>query len=430
MLNQTLMAVGKSVSKVTRSLGLGDGSTWPGHIALKANKHFISQTLKASQMNTIIVAGTNGKTTTSSLLATILTSDGKRVLQNASGANLLNGIASSILLSTNQTGKLEKDYAIFEVDENALPLILQEVIPEYVILLNLFRDQLDRYGEVASIATKWQKALHSLPANTSIILNADDPQIAYLGESTNARKYYFSVKSPSVSSLPQLHAVDSLYCPRCGEKLQYATYVFAHLGTWKCLSCGLKQPKSDLDTSPYYPVMGTYNQYNTHAALLAARLLGVTDSSREAGLKKFTPVFGRQENLVLNGRKINIFLSKNPTGFNESLRTAKELKAQHILLVLNDRIPDGRDVSWIWDTDIEGILTGNEKLIISGDRAYDMALRIKYADMGISLQVFSNLAQAIRQGISMIPNDETLFILPTYSAMLDARQIITGKKIL
>ncbi len=438
MLNFLLISAGKIFSRLVKSFNLGHGSTWPGHIALQVNKDFIRDILRKSRTKLIIVTGTNGKTTTSKLIAHILEKSGSKVFLNESGANLLNGIASSILLNATFTGKLDYDFAIFESDENALPHILKEISPDYLIILNLFRDQLDRYGEVNTIAIKWQEAIKKLD-KTMLILNADDPAVAYLGVSANAK--YFSAHHHGEKELKQIHAVDSIYCPQCGNKLVFKTFTFSHLGNWECKKCGLKRPKANIDQVECYPLKGLYNQYNVHSAVLLAQTIGISREAIMQSLKSFLPAFGRQEEIEIQGKKVQIFLSKNPTGFNESLRTIKKLGAKNILFVLNDRIPDGRDVSWIWDTDIEGILDGKETISISGDRVYDMALRIKYAFENKNLKlktqkynsifkIFEKLEDALTSGLEEIATSETLYILPTYTAMLETRKILTGKKIL
>lgn len=438
MRNKPVIALGKIVSYGVQKLNLGNGSTWPGHIALKYNKFFIRDILKTSKTKTIIVTGTNGKTTTSKLIATILKRQGKTVLHNDSGANLLNGIASSLLLHTSIQDGLQYDYAIFEVDENALPLVLQEITPTYLIILNLFRDQLDRYGELNSIAAKWARAIQNLAGKTMLILNADDPLVAYLGKNNDNRVIYFSCNDVLIHRNSQQlkdHAADSTYCPKCGNKLKFNSIIFSHLGNWECKTCGLKRPQINTIGSTIYPLSGLYNQYNIHAAILFARHEHITNSRITAALREFKPAFGRQEELTVKNKRIKIFLSKNPTGFNESLRTIKEMGAKTILFILNDRIPDGRDVSWIWDTDIENILEGNERIFVSGDRVYDMTLRIKYAGentdyKGQIANCFENLKEAINASLDATENGNTLYILPTYTAMLEVRKILTGRKIL
>jgi lipid II isoglutaminyl synthase (glutamine-hydrolysing) len=433
MLNSLIITFGKLFSTSLRLLNLGDGSTWPGHIALSANKHFINQVLQKSKTKIIIVAGTNGKTTTSSLIAHVLTQNSKSVLQNKSGANLLNGIASSILLHCNKTGKLSADFAIFEIDESNLSLILQEIEPDYLILLNLFRDQLDRYGEVNIVAGKWKDALQKLANKTTLILNADDPQIAYLGTDTEAKTQYFCFNDLNHESKITQLAADSTYCPNCDNKLTYKKITFSHLGDWLCENCGLKRPRPDIENFPIYPLPGTYNKYNIHAAALVLNEIGLDNKQIEESFSSFKPAFGRQEIVEYKGKNVQIFLSKNPTSFNQSFKAITELQAKTLLIVLNDRIPDGRDISWIWDTDISGI-DRFKHILVSGDRVYDMALRLKY-ELGIKnydsrIKTHENLKDAIEKAINSLNKDETLYVLPTYSAMLETRKILTGKKIL
>jgi UDP-N-acetylmuramyl tripeptide synthase len=426
MRNIPLITIGKTISQISKSLNRGNGSTWPGHIALKGNPYFVRDMLAKSNTKIIIVAGTNGKTTTASLIAAGLAKNGKVVLQNESGANLLNGIASTLLLHSNRYGKLPYDFAIFEVDENALPQVLGQVTPDYLVLLNLFRDQLDRYGEINTITKKWEATLQFLPKQTKIILNADDSQIAYLGNEKKAQTLYFGLPGEKTQHTQQ--AADSTSCPKCGAPLIFEETTFSHLGKWHCNQCGLKRPHVDLNGFQTYPLSGTYNQYNTHAAVLVLKHIGLSDKQIVASLRDFKPAFGRQETITYKNKNVQIFLSKNPTSFNQSFATIKDLKATTLLLVLNDRIPDGRDVSWIWDTDLTGI-HHFKQIIIAGDRVYDMALRIKYENY-TNFQTYESLEEAIDIGINAITPTETLFILPTYSAMLDARKILTGKKIL
>lgn len=424
--NLLLILLGKLLSKIFRVLNLGNGSTWPGHIALTVNPHFISQQLQKSKIKTILIAGTNGKTTTSTLIRTALEENGKKVIQNQSGANLLNGMASTVMLNSSNQGKLPYDYAIFEVDENALPQILKETKPDFLLLLNLFRDQLDRYGEVNSIAKNWNTAFDKLSERTTLILNADDPQIAYLG---NKRKsLYFGLGNSQFSTDKTQQAADSVYCPKCGEKLIFHATAFSHLGDWECKKCGLKRPKVENKKFTIYPLSGLYNKYNILSANLLLKQLGLTEEEIEESLTHFKPAFGRQEVITYKKKQIQLFLSKNPTSFNQSYTTIKDLGASTLVLVLNDRIPDGRDVSWIWDVDLPEI--GKFKnIIITGDRVYDMALRVKYEEYK-KFQTFENLDEAINKAIEILPPNETLYILPTYSAMLEVRKIITGRKIL
>ncbi len=428
MLNLILILTGKLLSFISVYLNLGNGSTWPGHIALNINPDFAGEILKKSKTKIILITGTNGKTTTAKILESILEKDGKRVLTNKSGANLLNGIASSLIMEAGANGKVNKDYAIFETDESALSEVASRLTPDFLIALDLFRDQLDRYGEVDTIYKNWKSIYSDLKGKTKFILNGDDPRIAYLGMETDVDAKYFGLDEPAFkTNIPQ-YAADSSICPRCSHTLEFKPLYFSHIGVWECPSCGLKRPRISLNKSPSYPLEGIYNIYNTLASVLTAQELGVEKEAIEKGLIDFKPAFGRQEELNIDNRKVKLFLSKNPTGFNESLRTINSLKAGYLLIVLNDRIPDGRDISWIWDIDFENLLKTKTTINLAGDRVYDMALRLKYA--GLKTLNFEDLDEAINNVLEKVSEGETLYILPTYSAMLEVRKILTGKKIL
>jgi UDP-N-acetylmuramyl tripeptide synthase len=430
MRNRLIITGGKSLSQISKKLNVGHGSTWPGHMALKANPRFIEEILSDSQTKVIMVAGTNGKTTTSRIIRTILEENNTKVIHNESGANLLNGIASTLLLRAGKKGKITAQYAIFEVDENALPHALAKITPDYLIILNLFRDQLDRYGEVSIIAKKWQDALDKLTSQTVVLLNADDPQVAFLGEKTKAKLQYFGLTNKSGGTVSS-YSADSLYCPQCGTKLHYSQKTYSHLGKWSCPHCGLKRPDISDVAPPYLPLSGTYNEYNTTAAVLLASLLSFSHDSIDKGLRSVTPAFGRQEIIDVDGKKVQLFLSKNPTGFNESLRTITDQKAKNVMFVLNDRVADGHDVSWIWDVDFESFIQSFDTITVSGDRWYDVALRMKYSDMPTArYSTYELLQEALRKALAATPDGQMLYILPTYTAMLEVRKILKGRSIL
>lgn len=403
----------KIISKISLLLNLGNGSTWPGHIALQINPRILQDLESKLKYGSVIIAGTNGKTTTSKLIREVLQKKYTAV-HNESGANLLNGITSALIRNPGQIG-------VFEVDENTLPQLIDNFTPRITVLLNLFRDQLDRYGEVNTIALKWKKALEKLPETSTVILNADDPQIAFLGQNLKAKVIYFGLENPKLFLKNPEHATDSTYCPKCGEKLSYDGIYYSHIGIWKCPKCGLKRPKPAMPTiAP--PLLGTYNLSNSAAAEAVLKELKFIDFNFD----NFQPAFGRQEEIKIDNKTIKILLSKNPTGFNQSIRTLNEYskKEKTVMLVLNDRIPDGRDISWIWDVDFENLKV--TKIYISGDRCFDMGLRIKYADFK-NYEIIQNLNSCIKKAIEAT---NELYILPTYSAMLEARKIIKGKKIL
>lgn len=426
-INFFLIIIGKLFILLSKSFNMGSGSTWPGHIALKINPNFNKDILKKTTAKKIVIAGTNGKTTTGSIINTVLISNNKTVVHNQAGANLLNGLASSLIQNSSFSANINRDYIIFESDEFALPQILEDIQPDYLVCLNLFRDQLDRYGELDSVARKWKNSLKNLNANTNLILNADDPLVSYLGEGKNDNVLYFGLSDKE--NLKRIkHGADSLYCPKCSNKLTFDTVYFSHLGNWHCTSCKLKRPKLSISNFQYFPLPGIYNKYNT----LAASLLLLSENFNERqivnGLKNFKPVFGRQEKIRYKDHEIVIFLSKNPTSFNESLSTVKDLGEKNLMFVINDRIPDGLDVSWIWDIGFERIIDKSYNICVSGDRCYDMGTRLKYA------QLFSHIEQDLKTAIDKtlegLNDNEKLYILPNYSAMLDVRKILLGRKLL
>ena len=467
-LNTIIIILCKSIYWFINTLKLGSGSTWPGHIALNLNKNFIKESLTRlrptkqgfgevstdvrvskinSQLKMILIAGTNGKTTTSTLIKFILERSGKRVFQNEEGANLLNGIASAIIKNSDFWGKLNYDFAVFEVDENSLPLALKEINPFSLIILNLFRDQLDRYGEVNTIALKWREVLLTLSSETALIINGDDPQLSYIGQSINKRVFFFGLDESEMKNMIIGHDVDSIYCPKCNKMLDYRKVAYSHLGVFSCNHCDFKRPSPELEQLRFsvknFSLKGLYNLYNLRAVLtLFVKVLNFKIDQIIKLLNDFQPAFGRQEIINYQERKFQLLLSKNPTGFNQSIEVAKEIIGEgkaNLLLVLNDRIPDGRDVSWIWDVDMENIteLRGKHhgitrkltRIFVSGDRVFDMGLRLKYAGIKDFI-IEKNLNKAVKELVKKTKKDEKILVLATYTGMLEVRKILLGRKLL
>jgi lipid II isoglutaminyl synthase (glutamine-hydrolysing) len=438
------VGVAKTITGVVRSLGLGAASVLPGEISRRLHPRLLPLLFEQVSQGVILVVGTNGKTTTSLLLKQILSDSGFQVVHNSSGANLINGLITALLNSTDITGKLSADYAILEVDENILPLLLKDCQPKYILALNLFRDQLDRYGEVDTIAQRWGKAIAPLPDETTIILNADDPTLSHLGQqlASKVKVIYFGLNEPELYLEEIPHAVDSIYCPCCGHLLDYQGVYLSHLGDYHCPSCGFAKSKTALDSQAYPQILiGVYNKYNTLAAALLAKEIGIPTDAIFSTIKNFKAAFGRAEELEIEDKQVRILLSKNPVGMNETIRAVNNIKktgkSSVTLVVLNDRIPDGTDVSWIWDVDTEELVKLGGTIIVSGDRVYDMVLRLTYSSAEIEsnnpnfqLIVKEDLSTAIKTALEHTQATETLHILPTYSAMLEVREILVGRKIL
>ena len=430
--------VAKTIAAIVRSLDLGAASVLPGAIASRFHPQLLSLLSSQVSRGVILIVGTNGKTTTSLLLRKMLETQGYKIVHNASGANLINGLIAVLLEHGNLIGKLTADYAILEVDENVLPLVLQQCQPKYILGLNLFRDQLDRYGEVDSISQRWQRAIAPLPSETTIILNGDDPSLSYLGQQLSQQVLYFGLQEPELYLEKMSHAVDSIYCPRCGHLLNYEGVYLSHLGDFHCPSCGFAKSTLAVKSGEWPQILiGVYNKYNTMAAGLLAQTMGIALEDIKETIKNFQAAFGRAEELTVEEKQVRILLAKNPVGMNETIRAVNEIKAggkaSTTLMVLNDRIPDGTDVSWIWDVDTEKLVSLGGKIIVSGDRVYDMALRLEYSTMSnddFQLIIKEDLQEAIATALQETPPEETLHIIPTYSAMLEVRQVLTGRQIL
>lgn len=394
----------------------------------------VAASLSASLANgSLLVSGTNGKTTTTRLIASMLGAAGRRVVHNRAGANLMSGITTALLQSGGDSG-------LFEVDEATLPAAVDELKPKLVLCLNLFRDQLDRYGELNALGSKWGAALARISPDGCVLLNADDPLVASLGGDLPCRVKYFGMDSPGQRLPAMQHAADSTYCPRCGALLEFEDIYYGHLGHYSCGSCGFARPEPDFvgrdvrlefDAPARFTVdglsmesglPGLYNVYNVLAASAAALTLGLPPELITASVRTFSGAFGRAETVEIEGKRLRLLLAKNPVGFNELIRTLlMDPDPLRLYLALNDRIADGEDVSWIWDVDLEQLAGRCAALIAGGTRAEDMAVRLKYAGCPPST-LASDHAAAIRLLLDSTPRGGTAYAIPTYTAMLELRQ--------
>jgi len=366
---------------------------------------------------------------------------------------MMRGIASALVGAAGWSGEMasaRKRLGIFEVDEATLPYAVNAVRPRAVLFTNLFRDQLDRYGEVEHVARVWRATVDALPTSVAVVLNADDPAVASLADVAKGRVVSYGMKDTSSGVGTLEHAADARWCSTCGAELTYDAVCYGHLGHWRCTKCGRARPEPDvqcgrLDIAPDHldlalwlpegqvavrvPLTGLYNAYNALAAAATAVALGLDRDAVERGLKSFTAAFGRQERMRVAGREVQVILAKNPAGLNQVIRaiTANGSQAD-IVLVLNDNIADGRDVSWIWDVDFELLAGQTRSVTVSGMRAWDMALRLKYAgiygDGAPSPRVEPKAAQALKQALEQTPAGGTLYVIPTYTAMLEVRDLL------
>jgi lipid II isoglutaminyl synthase (glutamine-hydrolysing) len=455
------LAAAKLSGEAIRRLGRGGGTAAPGLIADRLDPRLLGKITARLPQGSIVVAGTNGKTTTSRMIADILEASGRSVAHNRSGSNLVRGVASALAAQSTITGDPRADCGVIESDEAALPEILRQVQPRVLVLNNLFRDQLDRYGELAAIANRWRPALQRLGPETTVIVNADDPTLAAITEGIEAPRLLFGLDDPDpryqLDRLP--HAVDATVCRECGADLVYDALYSAHLGAWRCSACGNARPplevagtaialdgvdalqvtvrignnESDTRDLPLsVAVPGLYNVYNTVAACAAALAFGIADTIIAGALGVFQSAFGRIERVTVEGRTLTMALVKNPVGFNETLRMlVAESGGLQVptLIAINDLFADGRDVSWLWDVDFEILASGDAPLSTTGLRGADMANRLKYAGVpsGRIHPLDSDLAAGLDAFVASLPPDGTGYILPTYTAMLGLREILAGR---
>ncbi len=446
----TLPAVlaSKAAGLASRRLGRGGGTALPGLVAERLAPDIVARLARTLGGGAVIVTGTNGKTTTARMLTDILRAGGTPVIHNRSGSNLMRGLAATVTAAAALNGRIpdaERTAAVLEVDEATIPAAVTAVRPQSIIFTNLFRDQLDRYGEVDSITALWRRAVAVLPPSATVILNADDPSVAALRHETRARVLTFGVDDVGAAAGEEEHPADARWCARCGAEFEYSARFFWHVGHWRCRGCGDQRPQPDVAATGIeawadgqrvhvatpagalrvrLPLAGLYNAYNALAAVAAAGVLDATPEQTERALRGFTAAFGRQETLRVRGRDVRILLCKNPAGVNQVLRTlaaGESGRPVHLLMILNDGIADGRDVSWIWDVDYE-VLHGRTALVVaSGTRAADMALRLKYAGLSERLMVEDGIQAAAGRALSQTPAGGRLYVLPTYTAMLAVR---------
>jgi lipid II isoglutaminyl synthase (glutamine-hydrolysing) len=436
---QAGLLAARATGTALRLAGRG-GTSLPGKVLMRADPHAIAHLAARLERGSVVVSATNGKTTTAAMIATILGRTGTRLVHNRAGANMAGGVAAALASGTGDMG-------LFEVDEFWLGPVASELEPRAVLLGNLFRDQLDRYGELEIIADRWAAIVAGLPPATGLVLNADDPLVADLGR--NREALYYGVQDDALA-LPELqHASDSKHCRRCGHAYVYEAAYLAHLGRYECPNCGARRPDPAISASEVelrgirsaaftlttpegrrrieLPLPGLYNVYNALGAAALCLQLGVALDEVAAGLAAVAPAFGRAETIELEGRPTSILLIKNPAGANEVLRTlALEAKKLDLFGVLNDRTADGRDVSWVWDADWEIVAPHVRRLTCSGTRAAELALRLKYAGVDPArLDVVDDLEQGLDRALAS--GSGPLFALPTYTALLELKELLARR---
>ena len=442
------LAVARAIGTASRASGRGGGTTLPGRLLLRLEPEALSRLGSRLDRGTTVLSATNGKTTTAGMIAAALEADGRQPVHNRAGSNMTWGVATALLEQRGHEG-------LFEVDEAWLSRVAAQLDPAVMVLGNLFRDQLDRYGELETLAEDWARTVAARVGRTHFVLNADDPTIADLGRDADGAPRpgvtYFGIEDAS-QALPELqHAFDAKHCRRCGQPYAYERAFVGHLGHYSCPGCGAERPVPAVAATAIelrgmegsrvtmrtprgklrldLPLPGLYNVYNALAAVTAALELGVAPERIAAALRELRAAFGRVETIEVDSQPLSIMLIKNPTGANEVLRTLRMEAGEaglDLWLGLNDRIADGRDVSWIWDADFELLAGSVRRVVCAGTRAPEMAVRLKYAGLPPeAIAVEPDIGRSLDAALTGAQG--RLFALPTYTALLELRKLLADR---
>jgi UDP-N-acetylmuramyl tripeptide synthase len=434
------VAVGKLAIYLSRIAG-NQGTDFPGRLARKIYPHILTSLAGHIQNGIIIVTGTNGKTTTSNMIAEIFRTNASSYVHNRAGANMLSGITTAFIKATSLSGQRDFDYALLETDEANVPLLLQEVNATMLIITNFFRDQLDRYGELDHTINLIKNAVQG--SKLELILNADDPLQSDFASRTGLKCYYYGFDDTVYDEFVSADSREGRYCVFCGHELQYARYHYAQLGEYHCPNCANHNPAlhftgQNLKMDPginfqvnglalHSSYQGFYNAYNILAAVSLGKRLGIQNEVIQRAIFTYQPRAGRMEKFMIADKPCLLVLVKNPTGLNQSLSMLLlDPREKSLFFALNDNAADGRDISWIWDADVETVTRPEariRKIICSGQRSGDIALRMKYAGYSTDdIRIESRLQEGI--ALAVAEASETAYILCTYTALFSCRQIM------
>jgi lipid II isoglutaminyl synthase (glutamine-hydrolysing) len=443
------LAAGKGSGAAARLLKVGGGTSLPGAVARRIDPLVLQKIAAASSARTAVILGSNGKTTTCRMLAALAQAAGISVAQNRSGSNLLQGVTSVAVREASLRSRMNAQLLVLEVDEAAVRRVAPEVAPDMILVTNVFRDQLDRFGEMYSVARGLEAAIEALPAHASAVLNGDDPLVASFARRATARRLYYGLTARSAGAVVPGHAADTTRCVRCQHDLTFRRVYVSHLGDYECRGCGTRRPDLDIavtgmQASPdggtdvtaetpagtvqvHVPLPGLHNVYNAAAALAAAFALGTLEpqTARHA-LTGLRPAFGRLEQIRANGRVTVLSFVKNPTSYNTTLRMILERPGRKHVLAAHSNTPvDGEDFAWLWDVDIEELVPDLASLVVSGTRAAEVALRMKYAGAGVAgMRVIPQRQAALDTALACLPPEEPLYILAGYTPMREFRRIM------
>lgn len=444
------ISAGKLVGASGRLLRIGGGTSLPGLIARRIDPDILKSVVGANKAKKIVITGSNGKTTTARMTSAMAANNGKRVSHNRAGSNLLQGVTSVAVNFADIFGRLNSDVLVFEIDEGTMPLAIPEISPDVVVITNIFRDQLDRYGELYSVAKALDKTLEMLPESATILLNGNDPQVANFGQKAKAKRVYYGLETTEVGTPVPEQSADVIRCIHCQEDLQYKVAYMSHLGLYRCPNCGYTLPPLDIAATSIklapdgqgpthvelrtpqgnmtleIALPGLHNVYNAAAAIGASLAAGFEKEKLPAALVSIKPAFGRLEKIQAGDQTIHLSFVKNPTSFNLILRLiAQHPGKKHLLLAASHTLVDGEDFSWLWDIDMEEVAQDFADVVCSGNKPEELAMRLKYADIPIDkISQNAHLESALDAALKNAGPGGTLYILSSYTPTNELRRIM------
>jgi UDP-N-acetylmuramyl tripeptide synthase len=445
------LGAGKVVGATGRRLNVGGGTSLPGAIARRIDPNVLRKVMDSTRARKVVICGSNGKTTTARMLAAVARASGSQVTQNRSGSNLLQGVTSVAVNGANLLGQMDADLLIFEIDEATIRLAVPEIQPDVVIVNNIFRDQLDRYGELYSVAAALETMIRQLPAEATVCLNGDDPLVASFAPDAIAQRLYFGMRTDDVGTQVPEHAADTIRCVRCQHDLVYDKVYISHLGAFRCPACSYARPTLDIAvtsaqlaalgashvgvTTPFgdgqYDVAlpGLHNVYNFAGTLAAACALDLDFSGASKAFAELRPAFGRLEPITAGDRQIILAFVKNPTSYNTTLRTILQQPGQkHILSAHSNAETDGEDFAWLWDVDFEEMAPQVAALTVSGTKAEELAMRFKYAGVPEEhVSLIHERPAALDAALREAGPGGTLYVLAGYTPLMELRRVMDGR---
>jgi UDP-N-acetylmuramyl tripeptide synthase len=442
------LSAGKLTANAGRLLRVGGGTSLPGIVARRIDPQVLRKVVGASAARKIVVTGSNGKTTTCRMIAALAHAAGRRVTQNRAGSNLLQGVTSVAVNGADLLGTLDADVLILEIDEAVMRHVVPEIEPDTVIITNIFRDQLDRFGELYAVAASLEATIRGLPAEATVILNGDDPLVAGFAPDARARRLYFGVCAADVGTQVPEHAADSIRCARCQHDLDYARVYISHLGAFRCPRCGYARPRLDIAVTRVQltpmgatsvtmetpvgpldlrlPLPGLHNVYNAAAAIAAALSTDLDVGTAAQAFAGLRPAFGRLEEIPAGEKRIVLAFVKNPISYNTTLRTILQRPGPtHVLAAHSNTSVDGEDFAWLWDVDLEELAPQVASLVTGGTKAEELALRYKYAGVPEErMRVIRDLPAALDAALDTVEPGGLLYILSGYTQTRELRGVM------